>query len=160
KERREDNRLFNERFEKAANQLGSAQYAVRLAGVYALSSLADDWPQGRQTCINVLCANLRQGYAPEPDTDAPLADRLAFIENKEFRHTIIRAIAERLRSPTGKWQGYTFDFTGAVFDGIDFESVTINGGFLNFDQTSFIKARVDFRRMSIMDGTMQFFKAN
>src|SRR4051812_3714147 len=89
KEAREDTKLFNERFGKAAEQLAAEQYAVKLAGAYAMAKLADDWDEGRQTCINVLCANLRRGYTPEPAADADLADRLAFTDNQEFRHTII-----------------------------------------------------------------------
>jgi hypothetical protein len=52
-------RLFNERFTTAAGQLGSETPAVRLAGVYAMAGLADDWTDQRQTCIDVLCAYLR-----------------------------------------------------------------------------------------------------
>ena len=35
--------------------------AIRLAGVYALAGLADDWQENRQTCVDVLPAkrNLR-----------------------------------------------------------------------------------------------------
>ncbi|MFD9499878.1 hypothetical protein [Streptomyces sp. NPDC060035] len=34
--------------------LGHDQAAVRLAGVYALARLADDWAEQRQVCIDVL----------------------------------------------------------------------------------------------------------
>jgi uncharacterized membrane protein affecting hemolysin expression len=38
-------RTLNERFTAAAGQLGSDKLpAVRLAGVYAMAGLADDWP--------------------------------------------------------------------------------------------------------------------
>ena len=30
--------------------------AVRLAGMYAMAGLADDWKENRQTCVDVLCA--------------------------------------------------------------------------------------------------------
>jgi hypothetical protein len=43
-------RTLNERFATAAGQLGSDKPpAVRLAGVYAMAGLADDWPENRQT---------------------------------------------------------------------------------------------------------------
>jgi hypothetical protein len=35
--------LFNERFSTASDKLGHEQAATRLAGVYALAGLADDW---------------------------------------------------------------------------------------------------------------------
>src|SRR5262245_26763067 len=59
-------RTLNERFATAAGQLGSDKPpAVRLAGVYAMAGLADDWPENRQTCVDVLCAYLRLPYAPD-----------------------------------------------------------------------------------------------
>ncbi|WIM99949.1 hypothetical protein ACTOB_003619 [Actinoplanes oblitus] len=90
-ERRENTKLFNERFGKAAEQLGSDKAAVRLAGVYAMAGLADDWDTGRQTCIDVLCAYLRKPYTPPagqaaPDT-AP-ADDLAPAVPPPARRTI------------------------------------------------------------------------
>jgi hypothetical protein len=65
-EYREDTKLFTERFTTAAGQLGADQAAVRLAGMYAMARLADDWVAERQTCIDVICAYLRMPYAP-PD---------------------------------------------------------------------------------------------
>ena len=54
-------RTLNERFAAAAGQLGSDKPpAVRLAGVYAMAGLADDWPENRQTCVDVLCGYLRR----------------------------------------------------------------------------------------------------
>jgi septal ring factor EnvC (AmiA/AmiB activator) len=50
-------RTLNERFATAADKLGSDKPpAVRLAGVYAMAGLADDWEENRQTCVDVLCA--------------------------------------------------------------------------------------------------------
>ena len=60
-------RMLNERFATAAGQLGGDKpTAVRLAGVYAMAALADDWPKNRQTCVDVLCAYLRLPYDPDP----------------------------------------------------------------------------------------------
>jgi hypothetical protein len=47
------------RYQDAATQLGHDKAPVRLAGVYAMARLADDWAEQRQTCINVLCGYLR-----------------------------------------------------------------------------------------------------
>src|SRR5215471_17998800 len=58
-------RTLNERFATAADKLGSDKPpAVRLAGVYAMAGLADDWPESRQTCVDVLCGYLRMPYVP------------------------------------------------------------------------------------------------
>ena len=49
------------RYGEAAAQLGHGNAAIRLAGVYAMAQLADDWadPDARQQCVAVLCAYLR-----------------------------------------------------------------------------------------------------
>lgn len=62
-ERRLGTSHYTERFGAAAAQLGSPYSAIRVAGVYALAGLADDWTEGRQTCIDVLCAYLRLPYS-------------------------------------------------------------------------------------------------
>src|ERR1700722_15145163 len=72
-------RTQNERFATAADQLGSDKpAAVRLAGVYAMAGLADDWEDNRQTCVDVLCAYLRMPYEPAPGEDGPVVEQLAF----------------------------------------------------------------------------------
>ena len=90
-------RTLNERFATAAEQLGSDKPAVRLAGVYAMAGLADDWEENRQTCVDVLCAYLRMPYEPDPGQDAPESQRLAFQAIREVRHTVIRVITAHLK---------------------------------------------------------------
>ena len=91
-------RTLNERFATAAEQLGSDKPpAVRLAGVYAMAGLADDWEENRQTCVDVLCAYLRMPYEPDPGDEAPEPERLAFRASREVRHTVIRVITAHLR---------------------------------------------------------------
>ena len=64
-------RTWNERFATAADRLGSDKpAAVRLAGVYAMAGLADDWEANRQTCVDVLCAYLRMPYEADPGKDS------------------------------------------------------------------------------------------
>jgi hypothetical protein len=84
--RREDTKLFNERFGNAADQLSSDKSAARLAGAYAMAGLADDWEEGRQTCIDVLCAYLRMPYTPTvcPE-EAEIEDRAAQSAAQEER---------------------------------------------------------------------------
>ncbi len=114
-------RTLNERFATAAEQLGSDKPAVRLAGVYAMAGLADDWPENRRACVDVLCAYLRMPYEPDPGEDAGEPERLAFRASREARHTIVRVITAHLRAGSAvSWQGLNFDFTGVVFDGGDF----------------------------------------
>jgi hypothetical protein len=77
---REDTKLFAERFTKASDQLGSDKAPVRLAGMYALESLAQGTPEQRQMIVNVLCAYLRMPYlppaAPSPNGSTRTSDLL------------------------------------------------------------------------------------
>ena len=74
-----------ERFTTIATQLADPNPAVRIAGVYAMEALINDWlgkntwyswkwspsrrsgRQEAQACINVLCTYLRLPYTPPPD---------------------------------------------------------------------------------------------
>lgn len=51
-----------ERFRESAILLGSPDPTGRLAGVYAMSTLADDWPRGRQQCADVICGYVRLSF--------------------------------------------------------------------------------------------------
>ena len=148
-------RTLNERFATAADQLGSDKPAVRLAGVYAMAGLADDWEENRQTCVDVLCAYLRMPYEPDPGQDAPEPERLALRAGREVRHTAIRVITAHLRDDAAvSWQGLNFDFTGVVFDGGNFTfanfsrsavsfGTDFSGGTVSFDGARFSGGEVD-----------------
>ncbi len=154
--RREDTRLFSERFTSASEQLGSEKAAVRLAGVYALASLADDWPAGRQTCIDVLCAYLRMPYRlrdtpPPEESSSPLHhDHTTAIppmrgtsghdphEEHQVRLTVMRVIKAHLqRDSEVTWHGHRFDFSGAVFEGAEFDGANFYQCDVGFDHCYF-----------------------
>ncbi|MFG2037317.1 pentapeptide repeat-containing protein [Dactylosporangium sp. NPDC048998] len=144
-EHREETKLFNDRFGKAADQLGSDKAAVRLAGVYAMAGLADDWREGRQTCIDVLCAYVRMPWpelpaqsppdaavAPAEDgstNETPAVTTREFAEERQVRHTIIRVIRDRLRpgkpGDVDRWHGHHFDFSRAEFHGGDLSNIEV-----------------------------------
>ena len=151
-------RTFNERFAAAAGQLGSDKPPeVRLAGVYAMAGLADDWPENRQTCVDVLCGYLRMPYEPDPGDDAPGPERLAFRASREVRHTVIRVITAHLRDgATVSWQGSNFDFTGVVFDGGDFSGVKFSGGTISFRGAKFSGGTVSFSGAEFSGGEVSF----
>jgi uncharacterized protein YjbI with pentapeptide repeats len=141
-----------ERYAQAAEQLGHEKAAVRLAGAYAMARLADDWPEQRQVCIDVLCAYLRMPY--ETDPAGP-----GFKEGeKEVRFSIIRSIRDRLLDPgaAGSWCGHDLDFTGAVFDGGDFGRATFSGGTVNFSDATFSGGDVRFSGATFSGGYVTF----
>lgn len=141
-------RVFNERFATAAGQLGHAESAVRLAGVYALASLADDWQQQRKACVEILCAYIRMPYEP---ATAPSGE-------KEVRHSIIRVIRDHLRpDASATWQGYKFDFTGATFDGGDFSDIEFMHGSMSFRGAHFTSGVLTFHRAKLGNDVTVYF---
>jgi uncharacterized protein YjbI with pentapeptide repeats len=151
-------RTANERFATAADRLGSDKpAAVRLAGVYAMAGLADDWEANRQTCVDVLCGYLRMPYDPDPGKDSPIPEQLAFQASREVRHTVIRVIAAHLKDDaTVSWQGLDFDFRGAVFDGGDFSNAQFSGGTVDFGHSQFSGGEVSFSNARFSGGTVYF----
>jgi uncharacterized protein YjbI with pentapeptide repeats len=151
-------RTLNERFATAAEQLGSDKpAAVRLAGVYAMAGLADDWEENRQTCVDVLCAYLRMPYAPDPGDEAPEPMRLGFRADREVRHTVIRVIAAHLRAGAREsWQSLNFDFTGVVIDGGDFSRTVFSGGRVSFEHAVFSGDEVTFEGATFSGGQVDF----
>jgi uncharacterized protein YjbI with pentapeptide repeats len=154
-------RTLNERFATAAGQLGSDKpAAVRLAGVYAMAGLADDWEESRQTCVDVLCAYLRLPHDPDPGDDADPAERTAYRANREVRHTVIRVIATHLQADAAvSWQGLDFDFASAVFDGGDFRGAVFSGGQVCFRGAVFSGGQVRFGGARFSGGTVDFSEA-
>lgn len=131
--RRADAEQRAQRYTTAADQLGHEKAAVRLAGVYAMAQLADDWIEQRQVCIDVLCAYLRMPY--ETDT-ASVKHREG---EREVRHTIIRVIRDHLQDPDSPtaWCGHDLDFTDTKFDGGRFDGAKFTGGMVSFIDAEF-----------------------
>ncbi|GHJ50243.1 hypothetical protein Cs7R123_75850 [Catellatospora sp. TT07R-123] len=172
--RRDDTRLFNERFTAASAQLGHESAAVRLAGAYAIAGLADDWEAGRQTCIEVLCAYLRMPYQPDPDATIAPAWKQG---EREVRWSIISIIRDHLQDHTDNpdlqahtWQGRNLDFTGATFDGgnftnahftgtTSFSGATFSGGEVGFGGATFSGGEVGFGGATFSGSTVGFVRA-
>ena len=127
---RADAQQFADRYTKAADQLGSAQAAIRLAGVYAMARLADDWKAQRQTCVDVLCAYLRMPYQPPGEPEhRPGEDQV--------RKTIVSVVAAHLQPGiTPSWSTTDLDFTGAHFENASFGGARFSGD-ARFDEATF-----------------------
>ncbi|WIX91782.1 pentapeptide repeat-containing protein [Amycolatopsis sp. DG1A-15b] len=151
-EYREDAKAYADRFGKAADQLGNAEYVVRTGGVYALAELADEWIDGRQTCIDLLCAYLRMPYVADT-ASADYSDG-----NREVRRIIIRVIRNHLRDDWSavSWRGYRFSFEGAVFDCGDFSKAHFRGGNVTFHKARFVAGHVEFNDVEF-EGTPVWF---
>ncbi|WP_406034369.1 pentapeptide repeat-containing protein [Nocardioides sp. NBC_00163] len=168
---RDETRLFAERFAQATQQLGSDQAAVRVAGVYALAGLADDWSTGRQTCVDVLCAYLRMPFrlreassgsrnleVLQEATEDPASGRMAYPagEEHEVRSTILSAMQQRMNQHSViRWTGLNLDFKGAIFDEAEFEGFIFEGCDVEFDDCVFLGATF-FERCSVLMTRISF----
>ncbi|MGC7093379.1 pentapeptide repeat-containing protein [Amycolatopsis lurida] len=129
---REKTQAFNERFGAAAEQLAHASSAVRLAGVYAMAGLADDWRAQQQVCVDVLCGYLRLSTEP----DAP--------GEREVRAAILQVIREHTRpNRLRHWSHSNFDLSGVVFENADFSGLDFRGA-LVLDRADFTGALCSF----------------
>ncbi|MER6241055.1 pentapeptide repeat-containing protein [Streptomyces clavifer] len=153
---RADAMQLAERYTKAAEQLGHDQAAVRLAGVYAMARLADDWEEQRRVCVDVLCAYLRMPYETDTGVEGYMKGE------REVRLTIIRTIRDHLQDPTAatSWCGYDLDFTGAVLDGGDFNNAKFTGGTVTFSNAKFTGGTVTFNFAEFTGGLVDFSRAS
>jgi hypothetical protein len=115
-EERERYKSFTDRYVKAAEQLGHESPSVRVAGVYAMAELADDWEDGRQLCIDVLCAHVRMPYKDPEEGE------------REVRRTLFRVIRNHLRMDPRwsrvEWSHYRFSFEGRPLTSATFPAYT------------------------------------
>lgn len=151
---RADAAQFAERYSTAAGQLGHEGPAVRLAGVYAMARLADDWVEQRQVCVDVLCAYLRMPYEWNLESDQYRKGEL------EVRQTIIRVIRDHLQEPLeqSSWSTCALDFTRATFDGGDFSGCRFRGS-VSFADADFVGDLISFDEAGFLDGVVTFHGA-
>ncbi|MEV6279114.1 pentapeptide repeat-containing protein [Nocardia sp. NPDC051832] len=89
---------LRKRYTSSAEQLAHASAAIRQAGVYALTALADDWhaigeDEERQVCIDLLQWYLR---VPFPQ---PLEGEQPDLSEREIRQTILTILTRRRHRP-------------------------------------------------------------
>ncbi|WP_239154414.1 pentapeptide repeat-containing protein [Amycolatopsis sp. FDAARGOS 1241] len=104
-------RRFTDTYSKAADQLGSDKAPVRFAGLYALERLAQEYPEQRQTIVNLFCAYLRMPFDPE---DPSTGTR----QETEVRSAAQRILCLHLRPGRNDdnaafWPDVDLDFSGA-----------------------------------------------
>ena len=138
-ERREKDRLVDTKVQAAIEQLGSDKASTRIAGVYALTDIADRYrKQYRQRVVDILCGYLRSdrsSYAPDRsrqpvwDASGHLVESVASDEAVES--TILSVMRDHLRKERKDdngtisvrqivdddqlWCDCTFDLHGATF---------------------------------------------
>lgn len=117
------------RYSVAAEQLSAQALTVKLAGVYALATLADDWNRqqssaDRQTCVDLLLATYR---ALDSDTGR---------DSVETKSAIWRSVMDRFRvnNSERRWAVGHVDFSGIKHPDSMVVAVRIDGS-INFSRT-------------------------
>lgn len=87
---------LRDRYTAIAGQIAHESAAIRQAGVYALTALADDWHALGEDDERQVCINLLQWFprVPFPEGDDPEKPDLS---EREIRQTIVNILAERRR---------------------------------------------------------------
>ncbi len=111
-----------ELYTKAADQLGSNEAPVRLAGLYALERLAQANPEQRQSIVNVICAYLRMPYTPLSPAATVSAEHEERIQRREVRLAGQRILINHLdpRDRRTFWTDIDIDLTNAHLIGFTF----------------------------------------
>ncbi|MFC0504246.1 pentapeptide repeat-containing protein [Micromonospora costi] len=150
-EQREVYRSLNERFDQAVILLGNADSpAVRLSGVYSLASLAEDWPAGRQRCIDVLCAYARLPVMPGIENSG----------EREVRRTVFSVIREHLLEEAAQtWDGYRFDMSGATLDGACFDDIRLERSTLNLSNAKLLEGELSLKGLVVAGGCLDLSHA-
>ncbi|WP_197494162.1 pentapeptide repeat-containing protein, partial [Rhodococcus sp. EPR-134] len=174
-----------DRFTDAAAQLAHTSAAVRIAGVYAMAALADDWqaandPAEVQTCVDVLCGYLRLPYDPEVTENhqtrttvtthqfgpggrtvsGQVEKHFEYRQNdREVRATILRVIKNHLElSAAVSWGDRAFDFHGAVLEDLDMSGVIFRGP-VSFEGAHFTGNETSFHWAEFNGNYTSFGKA-
>lgn len=115
-DQRETARDLRSRYTTVAEQLAHESATIRVAGIYALAALADDWygfgsERERQVCIDLLCAQLRHVGRPS-----------AAEEERGLRDVIVKVIhmhteITKGQLPEPNWCDTGLDMHGAYLAG-------------------------------------------
>lgn len=163
---------LRERYAAAASQLGNESATVRMAGVYVMATLADEWHRQdhddqRQACIDVLCSYYRAEPKDEDrrDQDWPVKEaiwrslmsrlRQDNAENRWSSTRIdLRGLQQAPSQITGiKQDASLVDLTGSHFgDGLIVTACVLESGHLNLRRISVAQPGLTFREVLYRGG--------
>ena len=144
----ETSRDLRARFTAAATSLADNSPTIRLAGVYSLVALADDWTNHGNTAERDVCIALLLSYLRAPQVDPDPGDGNAS-SHLHVRGTIVRQIAERWQRPTEDQHSWR-SVTGVTFARCDLRYVDLRNASL--DNCDFTLAQMD--SVKLADATM------
>lgn len=132
---REVMRDLRSRYTTCAEQLAHESAAIRLAGVYALASLADDWQQQNEHDEKQVAIDLLRAYLRTPNTHTPalIAAQLPDAGELEVRKTILLTLHKRSTAETPdtkSWIGFDCTINNADISNLNLTSSDMPGAFL------------------------------
>ncbi|MEU7214482.1 pentapeptide repeat-containing protein [Nocardia iowensis] len=139
---------LRDRFNTIASQIADSSPAIRLAGVYALIALADDWDavgrgSEREVCVDLLRAYLRVPMPETPSTnerEVPISEEVGEIA---IRTLIVETIAYRQH---GAWGNDDTSLDRASIPFLDLQDIELDWASLRY---------ADLRRTNLSNGRLQ-----
>ncbi|MET0902516.1 MAG: hypothetical protein ABWZ52_04680 [Acidimicrobiales bacterium] len=161
------------RFQEASRQMGEADTTVRLGGIQAMAQLADEWPEQRQRCVDLLCAYVRNasdGASTEGSTHQDTCRRAIELMSRALKKDAAISWSDcdfdfkHATFLVGDFSGVCFrgpgrfDFEGAMFkDSVKFVGAEFAGADVSFRHARFASGcDVSFARAAFLDGSVDF----
>lgn len=179
-ETREKDRFINTKMQDAVNQLGSDKVSTRIAGVYALTDIADTYRGGyRQRVVDILCGYLRSdrtSYAldefgntvkdefgrlvksgsSDEAVESTILDMFAVHLRKERRRSRENEVTVRQQVEDDQlWCDCRFDFHGTAFHGVVSFAYFMFENETGFSDVTF-EGTTDFSDAKFKDGAVFF----
>jgi hypothetical protein len=115
--KRAEQEFLSNRYHEAVDHLGHEKAAVRLAGIYALARLADDWDERRQDCLDLPCDYLRMPVKHVNKGDDE--------DEYKVRRSIFRVFNTHLEeAATTSWSNLSFDLSDTTLSGVSIFNAT------------------------------------
>lgn|GEM_PF-891088 len=153
---REVIRDLRSRYTTCAEQLAHESAAIRLAGVYALASLADDWQQQNERDEKQVVIDLLRAYLRTPNTHTPVlvAAELPDTGELEVRRTILLTLHKRSTTESSEaksWKGFDCTATNADLSNADLSSSDLTAA--NLSTVNLSGANLSHARLADADLT-------
>ena len=130
-------------YSKAAANLGSPDFFVRLASIHALAELADTSEEFRQDCISSICLSLQR-----------------YIGDRDLSLEIQKVIRSRLSGDAGSpaWKACRFVFSDSSIYGLDLQGLELLRGSIEFSGVCFSGDGVNLSKLALRNGAVMSIK--
>ena len=130
---------------------------AKIAGIKQVALIADDWTNGRQRCVDLLCRYLALPVDASDEAE------------QHVRQVLLTEIGARLRDERSGWHGLYFDFSRARLHNLALDNVYWIGSTVSFSSadisnfamrsTVFDDSEVDFTGAELSEGVLSLRSA-